>query len=93
MPKRAPSALRDFAKLHREVEAVLQRVGRATWDLVLVDVHGNWVRDELETDEEAEAVCRELGVRMHRGWDDPRIVRRMNGRDHWNEPGGQRRAL
>ena len=93
MPKRAPSALRDFAKLHREVEAVLQRVGRATWDLVLVDVHGNWVRDEVETDEEAEAVCRGLGIRMHRGWDDPRIVRRMNGRDHWNEPGGQRRAL
>jgi hypothetical protein len=93
VPKRAPSALRDFAKLHREVEAVLQHVGRATWDLLLVDVDGNWVRDELESEKEAEAVCRELGIRMHRGWDDPRMARRMNARDHWNAPGGQRRAL
>jgi hypothetical protein len=93
VPSRAPSALRDFAKLHREVEAVLQHVGRETWDLVLVDVEGNWVRDEFETDEAAAAACRELGIRMHRGWDDPRIVRRMNDRDHWNTPGGQRRAL
>ncbi len=93
MPKRAPSALRDFAKLHREVEAVLQHVGRATWDLLLVDVDGNWVRDELESEDGAEAVCRELGIRMHRGWDDPRMARRMNARDHWNVPGGQRRAL
>jgi hypothetical protein len=91
--KRAPSALTDFAKLHREVEAVLQRVGRGTWDLVLVDVEGDWLRDEVETEEEAEAVCRQLGIRMHRGWGDPRLVRRMNGKDHWNQPGGRRRAL
>jgi hypothetical protein len=91
--KRAPSALRDFAKLHPEVEAVLQHVGRGNWDLLLLDVDGNWVRDELESEEEAGAVCRELGVRMHRGWGDPRMARRMNARDHWNEPGGQRRAL
>jgi hypothetical protein len=80
-------------KLHREVEAVLQHVGRRTWDLLLVDVQGNWVRDELEDEAEAEAVCEELGIRMHRGWDDARIVRRMNARDHWNASGGQRRAL
>jgi hypothetical protein len=79
-------------RLHREVEAVLQRVGRATWDLVLVDLEGDWVRDEFETDDRAEAVCRELGIRVHRGW-DPRMVRRMNERDHWDPPGGQRRAL
>ena len=90
---RAPNGLRDFAKLHREVEGVLQHVGLRTWDLVLIDVEGNWVRDVFETDEAAEGACRELGIRMHRGWDDPRIVRRMNARDHWNLPGGQRRAL
>jgi hypothetical protein len=89
---RAPNALRDFAKVGREVEAVLQHVGRRTWDLVLVDVEGNWVRDEFETQEAAEATCRELGVQMHRGWEDPRMARRMNGRDHWNRPGGPRRA-
>ena len=93
MPRRAPSALRDFAKLHPEVEAVLQHVGRRTWDLLLVDVEGNWVRDEFESEEAAEATCSELGIAIHRGWADPRITRRMNARDHWNDPGGQRRAL
>jgi len=91
--KRAPNALREFTKLRPEVEAVLQHVGRRTWDLVLVDVTGLWVRDEFESEEAAEATCRELGIRIHRGWDDPRMTRRMSGRDHWNTPDGQRRAL
>ena len=47
--KRAPSALRDFVKLRPEVEAVLQHVGLRTWDLVLIDATGLWVRDEFET--------------------------------------------
>jgi hypothetical protein len=89
---RAPSALREFVKLRPEVEAVLQHVGLRTWDLVLIDVTGLWVRDEFESEETAEAACRELGIRLHRGWDDPRIVRRMGARDHWNTPDGQRRA-
>ena len=93
MTARAPNGLRDFAKLHREVEAVLQHVGLRTWDLVLVDVDGLWVRDEFASEEDARAACRELGIRMHQGWDDPRLARRMNARDHWNRPGGQRRAL
>jgi hypothetical protein len=89
---RAPNGLRDFAKLHPEVEAVLQHVGLRTWDLVLIDVEGNWVRDVFESDEAAERACLELGIRMHRG-EDSRLVRRMNARDHWARPGGQRRAL
>jgi hypothetical protein len=93
MATRAPNGLRDFAKLHREVEGVLQYVGLRTWDLVLVDVEGLWVRDEFVSEEDAEAACSELGIRMHKGWDDQRMVRRMNARDHWNRPGGQRRAL
>ena len=91
--RRAPNALRDFAKLRPEVEAVLQHVGLRTWDLVLIDATGLWVRDEFESEESAEATCRELGIRMHRGWDDQRIVRRMGDRDHWNTPEGQRRGL
>lgn len=93
MTARAPNGLREFAKLHREVEAVVQHVGLRTWDLVLIDVEGFWVRDEFGSEEAAEATCRELGIRLHRGWDDPRMARRMNARDHWNRPGGQRRAL
>jgi hypothetical protein len=90
--KRPSTELREFAKLHPEVEAVLQHVGLRTWDLVLVDVTGLWVRDEFESEEAAAAACGQLGIRMHRGWDDPRIVRRMATRDHWNSPDGQRRA-
>lgn len=79
--------------LGSDVEAVLQAVGLRTWDLLLIDARGNWVRDEFSSEEHAEAVCRDLGIRMHCGWDDPWMARRMNKRDHWNEPGGQRRAL
>jgi len=79
--------------MHPEAEAVIQHVGRDTWDLVIIDVDGTWVRDEFVSAEAAEAACRDLGVRMHRGWDDPRMARRMNARDHWNTPGGQHRAL
>lgn len=92
MGERAPNALREFAKLRPEVEAVLQHVGLRTWDLVLIDATGLWVRDEFESEEAAEDTCRELAVRLHRGW-DPRLQRRMGARDHWNTPDGQRRGL
>lgn len=91
--ERVSNSLRDFVKLHPEVEAVLQHVGLRTWDLVLVDAAGLWVRDEFESEEGAERACRELGIKMHHGWDEPRMSRRMNRRDHWNTGDGQRRAL
>jgi hypothetical protein len=89
---KVPSGLREFAKLRPEVEAVIQHVGLATWDLLLVDVTGLWTREEFAAREDAEAACAALGVRAHAGWDDPRMVRRMQRRDHWNTPDGQRRA-
>jgi hypothetical protein len=88
-----PNHLRQFVSMHPEVEAVLQHVGLRTWDLILIDVAGLWVREEFTDEAAAEAACRALGIRMHRGWDDPRIVRRMARRDHWNTPDGQRRGL
>ena len=88
-----PNDLRRFAILRPEVEAVLQRCGRDTFDLLLVDVQGNWTRGVFPSKEFAETVARDLGVPFHEGWDDPRMARRMNRRDHWNSPGGQRRAL
>jgi hypothetical protein len=87
-----PWSLREFASLRPEVEGVVQHVGRATWDLVLVDVTGLWVREEFGSHEAAEAACRALGVPAHEGWDEPRLVRRMNARDHWGTPDGQRRG-
>jgi hypothetical protein len=85
--------LAEFVKLHPQVEGVIQHVGVATWDLLLVDVTGLWDREELPTKEAAEDVCRALRIPAHLGWDDPRLARRMNARDHWNTLGGQRRAL
>jgi len=93
MGRRATGRLIDFVKLHPESEAVLQNVGRRTWDLLVIDVDGTWVRDVFASAEDAEAACRELGIRVHHGWEDPRMARRMNARDHWNTRGRQRRAL
>lgn len=93
MATRAPNDLRDFVKLRPEVEGVVQHVGLRTWDLVLVDATGLWVRGEFQSREAAESACRELGIRMHEGWDDVRVVRRMGARNHWTSPDGQRRGL
>jgi len=90
---RVSGELRDFVKLHPEVEGIVQHVGRATWDLVLVDVTGLWVRDEFASQQAAFDTCRSLGIRAHDGWDEPRLSRRMQARDHWNTRDGQRRAL
>ena len=88
-----PYHLTEFVKLHRQVEGVIQHAGLATWDLLLIDATGLWDRDEFPTREASEEACRTLGIRVHDGWDDPRLARRMNARDHWNTVDGQRRAL
>jgi hypothetical protein len=90
---RAPNRLRDFVIAHRDVEAVLQHVGLRTWDLILIDLTGLWIREEVPSKERGEAVCADLGIRLSSGWDDPRLRRRMAARDHWRTPDGQRRAL
>ena len=87
-----PWSLRRFASLRPEVEGVVQHVGLETWDLLLVDVTGLWAREEFPTKEAALQACRRLGIRGHDGWDEPRLARRLNARDHWSTPDGQRRA-
>jgi hypothetical protein len=88
-----PPDFRSLAMLGEDAEAVIQRIGKDTWDCLLIDVDGNWTRAVVPSGEIAEQVCRELGVPFHHGWGDPRMAQRMNRRDHWGEPGGQRRAL
>jgi len=90
---KVPYHLAEFVKLHRQVEAVIQHVGHDTWDLLLIDVTGLWDRDEFTSEEAAETAGASLGVRVHRDWSDVRVARRMNARDQWNTPDGQRRAL
>jgi len=90
---KVPYHLVEFVKLHPQVEGVIQHVGLRTWDLFLVDVTGLWDREEFATEGAAQAACRTLRIPAHQGWDDPRLARRMNGRDHWNTSDGERRAL
>jgi hypothetical protein len=90
--RRTPTELRRFVILHTDVEAVLQRLGKDTWDLVLIDLEGNWTRWVFVSSELAEAAAQDLELPLHEGW-DARMNQRMNRRDHWNQPGGQRRAL
>jgi hypothetical protein len=93
MRAKVPSDLRQFAMVRPEVEAVIQRIGLDTWDLLLIDVDGNWDRGVFESKEQAQSVAEALGVPAHDGWDDDRMAKRMNKRDNWNVPGGQKRAL
>jgi hypothetical protein len=93
MAIKIPSELRTFATLHSDVEAVVQRCGVDTYDLILIDLEGEWVRGVFPSKEAAGEAASQLGVRLHDGWDDDRLTRRMNRNDPWNEPGGRRRAL
>ena len=94
MAGKIDSRFRRFAAVGNDVEAVIERIGRDTWDCLLVDVDGNWFREVFPSKEAAEEACRTVGVRFHEGWeDDPRMAQRMNRRDHWGEPGGQHRAV
>jgi hypothetical protein len=89
---KTPSELRRFVMLRADVESVVQRIGDSTYDLVLVDVDGNWTRWVFVSEDHAKRVAADLGIPVHDGWDG-RISQRINRRDHWNEPGGQHRAL
>ena len=93
MTTRIPSELRAFATLRTDVEAVVQRCGASTYDLILIDLQGDWTRAVFPSKEAAEWAASDLGVRLHDGWDDDRLTRRMNKNDPWNQPGGTRRAL
>jgi hypothetical protein len=92
-PMRVPRDVREFALLRQDVEAVLQRCGVGTYDLLLIDLQGQWTRAVFPSQEEAEAAAADLGVPLHHGWDDDRLTRRMSKDDPWSEPSGQRRAL
>ena len=85
--------LRRFAEGREGLDAVIQRIGRDTWDLVVVDAEGNWTREVATSKEACVAAAEAVGATVHDGWDDESLAKRMNRRDHWNQPGGQRRAL
>jgi hypothetical protein len=89
---RASARLRRFATLHPQVEGIVQRCGRETFDVVLIDLRGAWDRAVAGSEDEARAIGRDLGIRLNEDW-DPRLTRRMNAGDAWSDPEGCRRAL
>lgn len=92
--QRTPEDLLRFARGREGVEAIVQRIGRDTFDLLLVDGDGNWTRGVFGSEEQCKRVAHELGIQaVHDGWSDEALAKRMTRRDHWNEPGGQKRAL
>ena len=93
MSEKIPDDVRKFVAEHSGLDAVVQRIGLDTWDLLLIDAEGNWTRLVTTTEEAAKAAAAELGAEVHDGWDADELAKRMNRRDHWNSPGGQRRAV
>ncbi len=76
-----------------DCEAAIQRVGDATWDVVVVDEEGEWVHAVFPSKADAEAVCQALGLRVADGWAGSDIGQRMNSLDPWSVRGARRRAL
>jgi len=88
-----PDDVRTFASGREGVDAVVQRIGLDTWDLVLIDGDGDWTRWVTTSKEAAEAAAKELGATVHDGWDADELAKRMNRRDDWSTPGARHRAV
>ena len=89
------SASRDakrFAEVHGPLDAVLQRVGRRTFELILIDSRGEWIPTVFDSEEVARAAAGELGATLHEGWSED-LAHRVGGRDAWASVDARRRAL
>jgi hypothetical protein len=86
-----PRGLREFAAAG-PCDAVVQRVGLDTVELVLIDAAGDWVPAVFESADRARAVGEALGAAVHDGWTED-LSMRVGTRDAWSEPQGRRRGL
>jgi len=93
MTRGTPGELRRFVQLHDDVEAIVQRCGLDTYDLLVVDARGDWTRWVFPGEDLARAAAEDLGVPLHDGWDDERLALRFTRSDPWNTAAGKRRAL
>ena len=87
-----PKDLGRFLEGRADVEAVLQRVGHRTFDVVFVDAAGDWTHWVVESEEAAAELAQSAGVPLRHEWTDA-LSRRVNDRDPWSDPKGQHRAL
>ncbi len=76
-----------------DVDAILQRCGVDTYDLVLVAPDGEWTRAVFTSKEAAEEAARTLGAFLHDGWDEETLAKRFSHDDPWNTKKGRRRAV
>jgi hypothetical protein len=86
-----PKDLRGFLAGRDGVEAVLQRTGHRTYDVVFVDGRGEWTHWVVESPEAARALADAASVTLHEGWSEE-LARRTSEHDPWADPQGQRRA-
>ena len=86
-----PRDLRRFLDGRPGVEAVLQRAGHATYDVVFVDAAGEWTHWVVASPEAARALADAASVTLHEGWSEE-LARRMSEHDPWTDPNGLRRA-
>jgi hypothetical protein len=89
---RQTDEVRRFAEAHRPVDAVVQRIGRDTWDLILIDGDGAWDRWVFASQEGAADAAQQAGAEVTDGWTDT-LSQRVTRRDEWGTAGGTRRAL
>jgi hypothetical protein len=87
-----PKDLRRFLDGRSDVEAVVQRAGHKTYDMVFVDGAGEWTHWVVESNDAAAALAEAAGVPLHDEWTDT-LSRRVNDSNPWANPNGQHRAL
>jgi len=86
-----PKDLRRFLTGREGVEAVLQRAGHRTYDVVFVDAAGEWTHWVVESPDAARALAGAASVTLHESWSEE-LARRMSEHDPWTDPQGRRRA-
>jgi hypothetical protein len=59
-----------FTQSRPGTEAVTQRIGAHTAQLILVAPSGEWLREVLASLEDAHGLCERLGVAHHDTWPD-----------------------
>jgi hypothetical protein len=87
-----PKDLRRFLDGRADVEAVVQRVGHQTYDVVFVDGAGEWTHWVVESTDAAAALAEAANVPLRDDWTDT-LSRRVNDSDPWADPNGQHRGL
>jgi hypothetical protein len=71
-----------FAEGHPGSEAIVQRIGARSAQVILVAPGGEWLRVVVASVEEGRALCERLAVPDHDGWSDD-LRRRVTS---WRRP-------